>query len=153
MRKLNRPAEDGDKSEMLRRLAAARATVTHLPGKRVRTAPLSETTIQRVTAPLRAALNDCKALKVNPAADIELRVPKRKPILWTPERVARWRESGGTWRPGPVMVWTPQQTGEFLDAIEDDRLYAAVLPGRVTRAAPRRDGRAALVRDRPRRAA
>ena len=21
------------------------------------------------------------------------------------------------------MVWTPQQTGQFLDAIEDDRLY------------------------------
>ena len=108
---------------MLRRLAAARAMVPHLPDKRVRTAPLSETTIQRVTAVLRAALNDCKALKVNPAAGIELRVPKRKPIVWTPERVTRWRESGGTWRPGPVMVWTPQQTGEFLDAIEDDRLY------------------------------
>jgi integrase len=51
-------------------------------------------------------------------------VPKRKPILWTAERVTRWRESSGTWRPGPVMVWTPQQRGEFLDAIEDDRLYA-----------------------------
>ena len=73
---------------------------------------------------LRAALGDCKALKVNPAAGIELRVPKRKPILWTPERVTRWRESGGRWRPGPVMVWTPEQTGEFLDAIEGDRLYA-----------------------------
>jgi len=123
MRKLNRPAEDGDKSEMLRRLAAARAVVPHLPDKRVRTAPLSEATIQRVTAVLRAALNDCKALKVNPAAGIELRVPKRKPIVWTPERVTRWRESGGKWKPGPVMVWTPQQTGEFLDAIEGDRLY------------------------------
>ena len=72
---------------------------------------------------LRAALNDCKAIKVNPAAGIELRVPKRKPSLWTAERVARWRESGGRWRPGPVMVWTPQQTGAFLDAIESDRLY------------------------------
>ena len=132
MRKLNRPAEDGDRSEMLRRLAAARATVPHLPGRRVRLAPLSETRIQRVTAVLRAALNDCKALKVNPAAGIELRVPKRKPILWTAERVTRWRESGGKWRPGPVMVWTPQQTGEFLDAIEEDRLYAALLPGRAT---------------------
>jgi integrase len=51
-------------------------------------------------------------------------VPKRKPILWTPARVTRWRESGGRWRPGPVMVWTPQQTGELLDSIEDDRLFA-----------------------------
>jgi hypothetical protein len=81
MRKLNRPTEDGDGTEMLRRLAGARATVPHLPGIRVRTAPLTETRIQRITAVLRAALNDCKALKINPAAGIELRVPKRKPIL------------------------------------------------------------------------
>ncbi len=120
MRKLNTPGEAGDRSELLRRLAAARAT---WHGQRVRTAPLTETTIQRATAVLRAALDDCKALKVNPAAGIELRVPKRKPVMWTAERVARWRESGGVWRPGPVMVWTPQQTGAFLDAIEDDRLY------------------------------
>jgi len=123
MRKLNTPAEAGDRSELLRRLAAARATVAHLPDRRVRTAPLTETTIQRATAVLRAALNDCKALKANPAAGIELRVPKRKPVVWTAERVARWRQSGGAWRPGPVMVWTPQQTGAFLDAIEGDRLY------------------------------
>jgi hypothetical protein len=47
MRKLNRPAEDGDRSELLLRLAAARATVPHLPAKRVRTAPLSEVRIKR----------------------------------------------------------------------------------------------------------
>ena len=106
MRKLNRPAEEGDRSETLRRLAGARATVPHLPGTRVRVAPLTEARIQRVTAVLRAALNDCKALRVNPAAGIELRVPKRRPIVWTAERVTRWRDSGGTWKPGPVMVWT-----------------------------------------------
>ena len=27
-------------------------------------------------------------------------------------------------RPSPVMVWTPEQTGEFLDGIQNDRLYA-----------------------------
>ena len=79
--------------------------------RQVRAAPLSETTIQRVTAVLRAALDDCKTLKVNAAAGIELRVPKRKPIVWTPERVTRWQESG-KWKPGPVMVWTPQQGDE-----------------------------------------
>jgi hypothetical protein len=26
-------------------------------------------------------------------------------------------------RPSPVMVWTSEQTGEFLDGIENDRLY------------------------------
>jgi hypothetical protein len=45
MRKLNRPAELADRSEMLRRLASVRATVPHLPGTRVRTAPSSETTV------------------------------------------------------------------------------------------------------------
>ncbi len=114
MRKLNRPAEAGDRSELLRRLAAARATVPHLPGTRVRLAPLTEARIQRVTAVLRAALNDCKALKVNPAAGIELRVPKRRPIVWTAERVTRWRDSGGTWRPGPVMVWTRSRPANSL---------------------------------------
>lgn len=39
------------------------------------------------------------------------------------ERVRRWRETGEI--PGPVMVWTPQQFGTFLDAAEGDRLYAA----------------------------
>ena len=28
-----------------------------------------------------------------------------------------------TERPSAVMVWTPEQTGEFLDGIQDDRLY------------------------------
>lgn len=27
-------------------------------------------------------------------------------------------------RPYPVMVWAPAQTGVFLDAVSDDRLYA-----------------------------
>ena len=65
--------------------------------------------------------------------------------LWTAERVRRWREvydaqlaAAGEpgsaarfalWRsmpsrPGPVMIWTPAQLGAFLDAVEDDRLYA-----------------------------
>jgi integrase len=45
-----------------------------------------------------------------------------KPLLWTDERVRRWRETGEV--PGPVMVWTPQQFGAFLDTAEGDRLYA-----------------------------
>ena len=38
------------------------------------------------------------------------------------ERFALWRSMPA--RPGPVMVWTPGQLGAFLDAIEEDRLYA-----------------------------
>ncbi|MDI3421765.1 hypothetical protein [Streptomyces luteolus] len=44
-----------------------------------------------------------------------------KPLVWTDERVARWREIGE--KPDPVMVWTPEQTGEFLDGVADHRLY------------------------------
>ncbi|MFI5891151.1 site-specific integrase [Actinoplanes sp. NPDC051513] len=29
----------------------------------------------------------------------------------------------GAERPSPVMVWTPERTGQFLDGIENDRLY------------------------------
>ncbi|MGA4801636.1 site-specific integrase [Streptomyces lavendulocolor] len=42
--------------------------------------------------------------------------------MWTDERVARWQQTGE--KPSPVMVWTPEQTGTFLDFVADDRLYA-----------------------------
>ncbi|MFE1559213.1 tyrosine-type recombinase/integrase [Streptomyces sp. NPDC058734] len=45
------------------------------------------------------------------------------PLVWTEGRVARWNATGEL--PGPVMVWTPEQTGRFLDAAVDHRLYAA----------------------------
>ncbi|WP_030565979.1 tyrosine-type recombinase/integrase [Streptomyces aureocirculatus] len=51
-------------------------------------------------------------------------VPKYErpqPLVWTDERVARWRETGQ--KPSPVMVWTPEQTGEFLDAAVDHPMY------------------------------
>jgi integrase len=37
--------------------------------------------------------------------------------VWTAKAVQKWRETGE--RPSPVMVWTPQQAGEFLDYAED----------------------------------
>lgn len=47
-----------------------------------------------------------------------------KALVWTAERVRRWRATGTV--PSPVMVWTPEQTGAFLDHAQDtgDRLYA-----------------------------
>jgi hypothetical protein len=52
-----------------------------------------------------------------------VRAGKRpKPLLWTAERVRRWEETGEI--PGPVMVWTPDQFGAFLDEAEGERLYA-----------------------------
>lgn len=83
-------------------------------------------TRQRIRATLRAALNDAMAqqlLTFNPAAHVELD-PVRKPkaLVWTDERVAKWEVSGE--KPSPVMVWTPEQTGAFLDHVSSDRLYA-----------------------------
>jgi integrase len=118
MRKLNTPGEAGDRSEMLRRLAAARGT---WHGKRYRRAPLSEARIRRVTAPLVAALNDCQSLPVNPAKGIGGKVRRTRPLLWTEARVAQWRRDGK--RPATVMVWTRDQCGAYLDSIEADRMY------------------------------
>jgi len=119
MRKLNTPAEATDRSDLLRRLAAARGT---WHGRRYRRLPLSEARIKRATAPLVAALNDCKALPVSPAKGIAVKVRRSRPLVWTEPRVTQWRRDGK--RPAPVMVWTAAQTGQFLDSIETDRLYA-----------------------------
>jgi integrase len=130
MRKISR-AEDGDRSELLRRLVAARAR-WHVPtgpraGQRVRerisTRPLTDARIRRMHAVLRAALNDAETLPVNPAAAVKLgKVRKVKPLLWTDARTERWQETGEV--PAKVMVWTPAQCGQFLDSIEDLRLYS-----------------------------
>ncbi|MFF7155333.1 tyrosine-type recombinase/integrase [Streptomyces sp. NPDC008139] len=91
--------------------------------------------IRRVTGPatrlhikatLRAALNDAigqQIITFNPAAHVEID-PVRKPkaLVWTDERVTKWRQVGE--KPSPVMVWTPQQTGTFLDFVAEDQLYA-----------------------------
>ena len=84
------------------------------------------TTMHRIRATLRKALNDAirhELITTNPATHLEL-APGRKPrpIIWTPERVTRWQNTGVL--PSPVMVWTPEHTGAFLDTAAGDRLYA-----------------------------
>ncbi|WP_030458889.1 site-specific integrase [Kitasatospora sp. NRRL B-11411] len=83
-------------------------------------------TRQRIRATLRTALNAAipeGLITLNPAAHVKLDpATKPKGLVWTPERVAQWRET--CMKPSPVMVWTPQQTGAFLDSVADDRLYA-----------------------------
>ncbi|MET8677025.1 tyrosine-type recombinase/integrase [Streptomyces sp. NPDC004647] len=49
-------------------------------------------------------------------------VTRPKPLVWTPERVEHWKWTGE--KPAPVMVWTAEQTGQFLDFVKGDRLYA-----------------------------
>ncbi|GAB2835572.1 site-specific integrase [Streptomyces daliensis] len=83
-------------------------------------------TRQRVRSTLRAALNAAIAQQLitfNPAAHVELEAGKRpKALVWTEERILHWKRTGE--RPSPVMVWTPEHTGRFLDHVAEDRLYA-----------------------------
>jgi integrase len=134
MRLINRPGQDTDPGELLRRLLAARS---ERDGKRVSTRPLSEARIKRIHAVALSALSDAvrvHTIPYNPAGTIRLggkRGARRvRPLLWTDPRVERWRQTGEI--PAPVMVWTGQQCGAFLDSLEAtdhparkaERLYA-----------------------------
>lgn len=107
------------------------------------TRPVGPTSVQRIRATLRGALNDAMRqglISTNPAALVKLKATKRpKGIVWTPDRVDRWERAvaeltakGKTLRrarlatptPSRVMVWRPDQLGQFLDHAHDDRLYA-----------------------------
>jgi integrase len=87
--------------------------------------PTGAATMQRYRATLRAALNAAiraKKISFNAASYVELPSGKRpKALLWTDERIRRWRDTGQ--KPSRVMVWTPLQTGQFLDHAADDPLY------------------------------
>ncbi|GAA2084994.1 tyrosine-type recombinase/integrase [Kitasatospora saccharophila] len=82
-------------------------------------------TQKRILATLSSAIADgvrAEEFRRNWADLVKL--PKSsppKPMLWTPARVARWRETGKI--PGRVMVWTPELTGAFLDFVADDNLF------------------------------
>jgi len=106
--------------------------------------------MQRIRATLRVALADALdagLIASNPAAQVRMeKEGQRKPMVWTAERVkAFWREYGRrvleekaagrqpktfkVWRdlrlrPAPVMVWTPDDTGRFLDYADGHRLDA-----------------------------
>jgi integrase len=80
-------------------------------------------TQERIRATLRKALNDAigstnrRLIDFNPAEHVELTsAPKPRPKVWTDKRVQQWRKTGK--KPHPVMVWTPQQAGAFLDYAE-----------------------------------
>jgi integrase len=105
------------------RLDAERAKLAEMKPYRKTNGPATRHAIRRT---LRAALNKAigeQLITFNAAAHVELGSSARpKGLLWTAERVARWRETGR--KPGPVMVWTPEQLGAFLDEAESSRLYA-----------------------------
>ncbi|MHA7956381.1 tyrosine-type recombinase/integrase [Streptomyces sp. L500] len=82
-------------------------------------------TQHRINNTLSSALSsavDRQLITRNWAALVELPPAKRpKALVWTAERVEQWLKTGE--RPSPVMVWTPEQTGRFLDLTVPDRLY------------------------------
>ncbi|MGX1909254.1 tyrosine-type recombinase/integrase [Streptomyces phaeochromogenes] len=96
--------------------------------KQARTKPRQDTGAGRQLKflnTLSAALDDAvtqKLITENWAKLVTIpKYEKPDPLVWTDERVARWCETGE--KPGPVMVWTPAQTGEFLDAAVEHALY------------------------------
>ena len=106
------------------RRKALKDAIDQMPPFRRATGPATRL---RIRATLRAALNDAIAQQVmpvfNPAAHVELDPVRRpKAIVWNAEWVEQWRKTGR--KPGPVMVWTPEQTGQFLHHIAQHRLYA-----------------------------
>ncbi|NGY61236.1 site-specific integrase [Lentzea sp. NEAU-D13] len=89
--------------------------------------PVGIASMHRIVATACKGLNDAMhgdgLITLNPAVRVELPPEVRpKPLIWTEARVARWLETGEI--PGKVMVWTPEQTGAFLDFIAHHRLYA-----------------------------
>ncbi|MFJ2202734.1 tyrosine-type recombinase/integrase [Streptomyces violaceusniger] len=86
----------------------------------------SAATMHRINDTLSSALSwgikREQAFAKNWAQLVELPpVTRPKPLVWTPERIGHWKRTGE--KPGPVMVWTPELTGQFLDFVKDDWLY------------------------------
>lgn len=96
---------------------ALRQQLSELPPYRRVTSKSSQV---RVLACVRKALNDLIAEQgatYNAAKFVKVSARRPKPLVWTDERVSEWRHTGQ--RPGPVMVWTPQQAGLFLDYVAE----------------------------------
>ena len=91
--------------------------------------PCHAATRFRLRSALRSALSAACAqqlVTVNVAALAEIgsgRSPKG--LVWTAERVAYWQATGN--KPSPVMVWTAEQTRQFLDRAARHEWYALYL--------------------------
>jgi integrase len=106
--------------------SAAITTARQSPDPKIRATvrgvrPMGASSIQRVRATLRKALNDAihkhRLRTTNPAVGVELASGKPpKARVWTDKAMARWEVTGA--KPSPVMVWKPAQAGQFLDYTE-----------------------------------
>lgn len=83
-------------------------------------------TLQRIRATGRKAWNDSVKAGltsgVNPFSMVELESGEAPPPeFWRSETEAHWRATGEV--PSSTMVWTPEQTGHFLDTAVGDQYY------------------------------
>ncbi|MFJ7281077.1 tyrosine-type recombinase/integrase, partial [Kitasatospora sp. NPDC098663] len=95
------------------------------PFRRLTKAPTHRNILSTLRAALNVAIGQKLIAPFNPCEFVELeRYDNPKALLWTPERIEQWKRTGE--KPSPVMVWTPEQVGEFLDFLVtiDHRLYA-----------------------------
>jgi hypothetical protein len=119
MRLINRPAQDENQSDLLRRLLEARS---ERDGKRVSSRPLSEARIKRIHAVALSALSDTvpQTLPHHPAATVRLGGKRGCPQGQAPavDCGARRALEADRGDPAPVMVWTAAQCGAFLDSLE-----------------------------------
>lgn len=104
---------------------ALRERLAAMPPFRRTVGPSSQA---RIHATLRAAMNDAIAAQLttfNAAMHYTVSAKSPKPVVWSDERVEEWRRTGQ--RPATVMVWTPAQSGVFLDWVaEHDQEYEAL---------------------------
>ncbi|WP_370040065.1 tyrosine-type recombinase/integrase [Micromonospora sp. M71_S20] len=112
--------------------AARASTDPHIRAMVKGVRPMGASSMQRLYATVRKALNDAvirsKLIPSNPALGVELPSGKRpRARVWTAKAVQHWQVTGN--RPSPVMVWMPEQAGRFLDHAErhDIALYAMFL--------------------------
>jgi hypothetical protein len=97
MRRINRPEGESDRSEMMRRLLAARRHVDHLPGRLASQRPVGEAGIKRRHVVLVAAMSSAverKLIPASPASAIRFRLRKQRPLLWTESRSSQWAKDG-----------------------------------------------------------
>ena len=105
-----------DDDEILRRLIQARRDARQISPARLRR-------IHDVLHAYLAQRARQEVIPATPAAHVQLAAGRSpKALVWTEERIERWLRTGK--RPSPVMVWTPEQTGLFLDFVAQDRHYA-----------------------------
>ncbi|WP_079188999.1 site-specific integrase [Streptomyces kebangsaanensis] len=117
-----------EKKERARRRAVwAAARDEYLAERKKLQRTTGPATMGTIKATLSSALSDAlreELIAKNYAALVSLpKVTKPRALAWTPPRVARWKRTGE--KPSPVMVWTLQQTAEFLDHIAYDRHFPA----------------------------